>query len=126
MAIVEMFFWWYASGWGVFIGKVKGWFLSVLDFFSMGSLIRTLFKPFRQISAEAAGTDASIDTKFHMWVDRLISRMVGFVSRLILLLVGLVIILVGGILSLVMVVLWPVIPFLPIVGVMLSFGGLVL
>lgn len=123
MAIAEMFFWWYASGWAVFIKKVKGWFEGILDFFSMDSLVRTLFKPFRQISAETAGVDASLEKKMQMLVDRAISRLVGFVSRLILLIVGVILIVIGGAVCLVLVIAWPVIPFLPVVGLMLTLSG---
>ncbi len=126
MAIAEMFFWWYASGWNVFIQKLRTWLLSITDFFSMDSLIRTLFKPFRQISANTADSSASIDLKFHMFIDRLISRLVGFFSRLILLIVGTIIILVGGIFSLLLIILWPLIPFMPIIGIILTMMGFTL
>lgn len=126
MAIAEMFFWWYSHGWQIFIKKIRTWFSGVADFFSMDSLVRTLFKPYRQISAGAASGDASLDLKFHMFLDRLISRCVGFVSRLILLIVGIVIITFGGILSLVLIILWPIIPLVPIAGIVLTAMGVLL
>ena len=126
MAITEMFFWWYSCGWRVFIEKVRNWFSSITDFFSMDSLIRTLFKPYRQISADTASSDSSLDLKFHMFLDRLVSRFIGFVSRLILLLIGTIFIIVGGIFGLVLIILWPIIPALPIAGIILSITGVVL
>ena len=126
MAIAEMIFWWYSRGWGVFVKKLGGWLSSVTDFFSMDSLLRTLFKPYRQISAESAGDTASLDLKFHMFIDRLISRVIGFFSRLVLLVVGLVIIVLGGLFSLILIILWPFIPFLPIVGIIFSMIGFLL
>lgn len=126
MAITEMFLWWYSSGWKVFVGKLKTSLASITDFFSMGSLLRTLFKPYRQISAEVAGDGASLDIKFHMFLDRLISRIVGFFSRLILLFVGIFVIIVGGIVSLVLIILWPIIPLLPIAGIVLTAIGVTL
>ena len=126
MAITEMFLWWYSSGWKVFVDKLKTALSSITDFFSMGSLVRTLFKPYRQISAETARDGASIDIKFHMFLDRLISRIVGFFSRLTLLLVGIIIIILGGIISFILVILWPIIPLLPIVGIVLTAMGVVL
>ena len=126
MAITEMFLWWYSSGWKVFVDKLKAALSSITDFFSMGSLVRTLFKPYRQISAETARDGASIDIKFHMFLDRLISRIVGFFSRLTLLLVGIIIIIFGGIISFILVILWPIIPLLPIVGIVLTAMGVVL
>ncbi|MBR0430701.1 hypothetical protein IJJ05_00180 [Candidatus Saccharibacteria bacterium] len=126
MAITEMFFWWYASGWNVFIKKLHSWLANIADFFSMDSLVRTLFKPFRQISASTADSSASLDLKFHMFIDRFISRLVGFISRLILLFIGTIIIIFGGIFSFVLIILWPFIPFTPIIGIILTIIGITL
>lgn len=125
MAIAEMFFWWYAQGWRVLISRAKNWFGSVTDFFSMDSLIRTLFKPYRQISAETAST-GSLDLRFHMFLDRLVSRCIGFVSRLVLLFVGCLIMLFGGLFCLLLIILWPFLPFLPVAGLILSIAGVTL
>lgn len=92
----------------------------------MGSLVRTLFKPYRQISAEAASEHASLDIKFHMFLDRLISRTVGFVSRLFLLIAGVIIIIFSGIISLILIILWPLIPLAPIAGIILALVGVTL
>ena len=98
----------------------------IVDFFSMGSLIRTLFQPFRQISAAAASADSSLELKFHMFIDRLVSRVVGFFSRLILLIVGSIIIILGSIFSLLALILWPVIPLAPVAGIILTIIGVTL
>lgn len=123
---MEVFSWWYVHGWEIFIEKIKNSLSSTTDFFSMNSLVRTLFKPFRQISADTANADASLDLRFQMFIDRLISRIVGFSSRLILLVVGSIIILVGGILSLLLIIIWPFIPLLPILGIVLTVLGVTL
>jgi hypothetical protein len=126
MAIIEMLSWWYAHGWNVFIKKNRHTLSNIVDFFSMNSLIRTLFKPFRQISAETASADSSLDLKMHMFLDRLISRFIGFFSRLFLLIAGTFIIIIGAICSLVLIILWPLVPFIPIAGVILTITGVVL
>ena len=126
MAIAEMFTWWYLHGWSVFIRKVRDALANITDFFSMSDLLRTLFQPFRQISAETAASDSSLDIKFHMFIDRLVSRVVGFVTRLILLITGTIIILFGGLVSLVLVILWPFIPLAPIAGIILAVTGVTL
>lgn len=123
MAIAEMFLWWYAHGWQIFIQKIKQFFIDIADFFSMDSLVRTLFQPFRQISAGSASSEASLDLKIQMFLDRLVSRVVGFFSRLLLLLAGCIIIVIGGVISLVIIVLWPILPFAPIVGIVLTIMG---
>ena len=89
----------------------------------MNSLVRTLFKPYRQISAESAGDHASLDLRFHMFLDRLISRIIGFLSRLVLLFTGAIIIIVGSVISLILIILWPIIPLTPIAGIILAIIG---
>lgn len=126
MAIAEMFLWWYAHGWSVFIQKNKTALSNIIDFFSMSDLLRTLFQPFRQISADSASADSSLNLRFHMFIDRLVSRIVGFFSRLILLIAGTVIIIVGGIFSLTLIILWPLIPLIPIAGIVLAITGVTL
>ncbi|MBR3236749.1 hypothetical protein IKF92_03690 [Candidatus Saccharibacteria bacterium] len=123
MAIADIFLWWYAAGWRTFIKKNRNAISSITDFFSMSSLVRTLFKPYRQISAETASANSSLDLRFHMFLDRLVSRFIGFCSRLFLLLAGSVIIIIGGIFSLILILLWPFIPLLPIVGIVLTIMG---
>ena len=115
MAIAQMFIWWYVSGWRAFIARVRRWFSSIADFFSMDSLLRTLFKPFRQISASSS-SGGSLNAQFQMFIDRLISRLIGFT-------VGVLAMLCGGIFSAVMIVLWPFIPLLPIAGIVLTIMG---
>ena len=126
MAIAEMFLWWYAHGWSVFMHKLKSFIANVVDFFSMSDLIRTLFQPYRQISAETAGADSSLDLKFRMFIDRLISRFVGFTTRLVLLIAGTIIIIICSILCFVFIILWPFIPILPIVGIIMAVMGVVI
>ena len=123
MIIIELLSWWFTSGWGTFVEKLKNNFLNLADFFSMSSLIRTLFQPYRQISAGSAASDASLDLKFHAFTDRLISRCIGFVSRLLLLITGTIIMLVSGTVGLVLLITWPLIPFIPIAGVILTITG---
>ena len=126
MAIIEMLSWWYTAGWGVFIHKLGNLFANLTDFFSISSLIRTLFQPYRQISAGGASSDAPLDLKFHAFIDRLISRCVGFVSRFLILIVGLIIILVSSAIGIVTIIIWPFIPCLPIVGIILTCTGFML
>ena len=126
MFIVKSYSWWYVQGWSVFIGKVKNLFSTITDFFSMNSLIRTLFKPFRQISADSARAGSSVDLKFHLFLDRLVSRIIGFISRLFLLLTGCVVLIISGIFSLVLIILWPFIPLAPLIGIILCITGVVI
>lgn len=126
MVIAEMFFWWYSAGWGVFARKLKGKFANVVDFFSMPSLIKTLFKPYRQISAAGVSGTVSLDVKFRAFLDKLISRIVGFFARLILLIVGTFLMILCAVFGLIMIVVWPILPLLPIAGIVLAVSGVII
>lgn len=126
MIITELLSWWFTSGWGTFFEKLKNNFSNLADFFSMSSLIQTLFQPYRQISAGATSGDASLELKFHAFTDRLVSRCIGFFTRLILLILGLVIMFISGLVGLVILIIWPIIPLLPIAGIILTLTGFTL
>lgn len=121
--MVKVLSWWYLSGWGLFAKKLGARFANLADFFSMSSLIRTLFQPYRQISAGSAAADSSLEMKFHAFTDRLISRCVGFFTRLFLLIIGIIVLILTGVVGLVMIIIWPLIPFLPIAGIALTCMG---
>ena len=83
-------------------------------------LTRTLFNPFRQISA-ASSHDLSLPAQLNAFFDRLFSRAVGTVVRTIMIIVGLLMLLlrflwVGG-----LIIAWLVLPILPIVGLILNY-----
>ena len=123
MIVSKIFFWWYAQGWKIFTQQVKANLDSIIDFFSMSDLLRTLFQPFRQISTAGASSTASLEAKFQAFLDRLISRTVGFFTRLTLLLVGTIFIILSSIVSLLTIIIWPLIPLCPIIGIVMSIVG---
>lgn len=126
MAIFESYIWWYTKGWRIFILRVRAFLLSIADFFSMSSLIRTLFKPFRQISAGTTSANPALDLKFQMFIDRLVSRIIGFASRIFLLIIGSILLILSSVISLAIIILWPFIPLTPIIGIVLTVSGVVL
>ena len=126
MVLTEMLIWWYTKGWSVLLQKSKNTFSKITDFFSMDSLVRTLFKPFRQISAGNASQQSSLELKFHMFTDRLISRIIGFFSRIVLLITGILIIIVISVLTVILTILWPILPLMPIAGIIMTAMGVVL
>lgn len=126
MAVIQMITWWYAEGWGIFAKKLGTKLADLADFFSLSSLLRTLFQPYRQISAGDTKAGASLEAKFQAFIDRLISRAVGFVSRFVLLIIGVLALIFTLVLGTVMIVIWPVIPFLPILGIVLTCTGVAL
>lgn len=120
--MVSMLNWWYLSGWKDFAKRTRQHLANLADFFSIGLLLKTLFAPFRQISA-GSSKSAPLEIRLRMAVDRLVSRIVGAIVRLFILIAGVITIAAAGIVSVVIIILWPVLPLAPIAGVILSVIG---
>ena len=126
MFLVGMLSWWYGKGLIVRIQIIQKRLRSVADLFSVDILIRTLFNPSRQISADASGD--SFPDKVRAYFDKLLSRIIGFFVRSFMIIFGSLIILLQVVFGLVILVFWLVVPVLPIVGLILmsigwSFNG---
>ena len=122
MLIVALFSWWYTTAWKNLGHRIEGRVDMMLDFFSVKTLLKTLFDPFRQISAGATG--GSVDDKMKAFADRSFSRVFGAVVRTLFILLGVVcsaiILVIGGI----QMAVWPLIPALPILSVIAYAVGL--
>lgn len=121
MFLVGLISWWYGKGWRQFISGVKSRLERTFDFFSIGTLLSTLFSPFRQISA--GRVEGDLGTKTRAFFDKLISRFVGLIVRSIVLISGLIYIVLQGVVSLLLVVFWGLIPLLPVLGLILMALG---
>ena len=119
--IAGLFSWWYTDGYRLFASKIWTKLGDTADFFSIGSLLKTLFAPYRQISANASGT--SIDDKFRAFLDRLVSRLVGGVARLGIVLFGLIVLFFQLIFSLISLIFWPLLPVAPVICLILTLTG---
>ena len=114
----DLISWWYFRGWKIFVAKLIEKFHDTVDFFSFSSLIKTIFSPFRQISAGGSSSPA-LDARFRAFLDRLISRIIGAIVRIGILIMGTVVLILQLVFSVVSVIMWPVIPFLPIICILL-------
>lgn len=109
--------WWYVEGWLEQATKVRWAFLRVADKFSISLLIKTLFAPFRQISADEQVKGMSgLATVI---LDKLVSRMIGCVARLIMIIVGTVTLILLAACSLIRLALWLVLPVTPALGLVM-------
>ena len=113
----SFFVWWYGLGWAQLMNRVWGRIVRVLNFFSVGLLLGSLFAPFRQISAGSAS--GSLEKQFRAWGDLLFSRMIGAVVRLMLVFVGLLSAILMGLFGLIVIVVWPFLPAAPLIGIFL-------
>lgn len=114
--------WWYSAGWAY------AWRRAVVQrlqwcesTFSMGALVRSWFAPFKQ--TYAGGVKGSLGVHFRAAIDSLISRIIGFLVRTILLIAGLVCSIFVFLTGLAFMVLWAIIPLLPLIAVALMVGG---
>jgi hypothetical protein len=114
--------WWYSAGWRWVWQRLMvdraNW---VMETFSVTDLSRTLFAPFRQTFAGRAR--GPLAERFRAFLDRSISRVIGFFVRIILLFMAAVMFVVVLLTSIVGIVAWPFIPLLPIIGVLAWLGG---
>ena len=95
--------------------------MGTLDYFSIDLLLRTFFSPFRQISA--GQVRGPIGVQMRAFFDRLISRVIGAMIRLTMIIFGIVAITFYAVVGGVLVVVWGVIPLLPVLGLVLFLSG---
>jgi hypothetical protein len=117
MLIADFFSWWYGRGWRAQVGRIGASLRRTSDTFSILLLLRTLFDPFRQISADDSGR--SLGEKVSAMFNRLFSRCIGAIMRLFMIIAGIISLLLISVLSLLRLILWPVLPALPAVGALL-------
>ena len=113
--------WWYTGGWRIFVVGLGERLRNTADFFSISILIKTLFAPFRQISANDGGA-----SRMQAFLDKLFSRMVGMVVRVFIIVAGVVALTFQAIFGVILAILWPLIPFLPLTCIVLCIIGVTL
>lgn len=121
MFLVGILSWWYGDGWRQRLNLLGARIDRINDFFSVGLLARTLFSPFRQISAGVVSGPIGVQAR--ALVDQLISRMIGFFVRGFMILLGIVVMILVAVWGIVLVIGWAIIPLFPIIGlVMVAIG----
>lgn len=109
MLFVAFIKWWYGAGW---LGTVLGTKRRLEDLarnFSLIILLKTLFAPWKQLDA-FGGQGRGLDAKLRAWLDKSISRFIGFLVRSATLwaaFFGLIFLLVS---RLVWIIIWPCLP----------------
>lgn len=121
LLVTDLLRWWYSDGWRRRVQSIANRLDGSIDYFSFDLLLKTLFAPFRQISA--GRVDGPLEVQMRALVDKLFSRIIGAFIRTILLVVGAVVIAVQVLFGLVILIGWAIIPLLPIVGTVLTVAG---
>jgi len=117
MFILGVVSWWYGAGWRQRITFLRARLTGVMDFFSIDLLLRTLFAPFRQISA--GNVQGPIAVQMRAFFDQLISRSIGAVVRTFMIIIGCLAIILYAVIGGLLIVAWAFIPLLPIIAVIL-------
>jgi hypothetical protein len=121
MFIVGIFSWWYGRGWRQRAARLGDKLGGVIDYFSIDLLLRTFFSPFRQISA--GKVRGPLGVQLRAFFDRLISRIIGAMIRLMMIIMGSVTIVFYAIFGVALLLVWAVVPLLPIAGIILFLSG---
>ena len=121
---MALFQWWYGAGWVDQRSLLALRLDKIGDFFSIPLLVRTLFQPFRQISAETF--NGPLNLQMRLWFDNLFSRFFGAFMRTFMIIIGGLWWLLNGLVGVLWLLLWPLFPALPLVGFWLAGTGLAL
>lgn len=121
MIFTDLVIWWYGPGWRAELAKVATRPGAILDAFSVGLLMRTLFAPFKQI--DAGGVRGPIQVQLRAWFDRTFSRVFGFFVRTIVICAGCIVALFVTVGSAILAILWLIVPLLPLFGLVFALRG---
>lgn len=122
MVIMLVLKWWYGAGW------MWAWKRAVNDriqwvnqAFSIKDMIRTWFSPFKQTYSNA--NKGSIDMRVQASIDNFVSRLIGSLLRTIIIFVGFLGILSALISGVLIMIIWPIVPWFPVVAIIFSVIG---
>lgn len=103
------------------VSRLREKLVGTLDYFSIDLLLRTFFSPFRQISA--GQVRGPLGVQMRALLDRIISRVIGAMIRLVMIIVGIFAIILYALIGGLMVLVWGIIPVLPVLGIVLFVSG---
>lgn len=108
---MDFFSWHYSLGLNLYFKFYATLVLAVIDYFSLGLLLPTLFSPYKKIIMPEYKHNMSLGERLNIISFNFVSRFIGAIVRLVLLFVGiisLVLIVLSGFLGL---IFWVVLPF---------------
>lgn len=121
LLVSNLLVWWYGAGWKDVAQRISERIEGTIDYFSFDLLLKTLFSPYRQISA--GKVDGSLEVKLRAMVDKLFSRIIGAFIRIMLLIIGGVTLAVQTMGSLLILIIWALVPLLPVAGLVATLVG---
>ncbi len=122
MFLLLGFKWWYSLGWQwAWERTVKSRIKWCFEMFSVKDLTLSLFAPFKQ--TYAGGVRGSLSDHFRAFIDRSVSRVIGFLVRSILIITGLLCALFSLVSGVLLLVVWALIPIAPVFALVLILLG---
>lgn len=119
--LISLFGWWYGPGWLQLVARIKKRIGRTVELFSITQLLGSLFAPFRQV-----GTDrvvGPVKTQLQAFADKEFSRLMGFIFRSLIIVAGLIALAIVMTISLLILIAWPLLPFVPLIGLFMFIGG---
>jgi hypothetical protein len=101
--------WWYGDGWKLVVEHAKRRLDRTLASFSVPTLAKTLFAPWKRITADPG---AGLSAHFRAAVDNAISRLVGFTIRFFVLIAAGLSMCALAATAVLQAILWPLVPVL--------------
>ncbi len=121
MLLLDMLTWWYGRGWLERMQDIGVHMANWSRFFSLGTLMLTLFQPWKQIVTNP-GPNGGLAARRSAFIDNLVSRFVGFFVRIFVALFGLGVLTCVLVMSVGFVVLWPLLPLMPLIAIIVGFS----
>ena len=122
MLIADFLLWWYGPGWLGRLVDVERNVSRWAHYFSLGTLLATLFQPWKQIVTQT-GAGQSLKARESAFIDNIVSRFVGFFVRIGVFVCGVFFMIAVMLFSLLFVILWPVLPVSPLLVIVVGLGA---
>lgn len=121
LLVLGLLRWWYTDGWRQRVKLVANRLDGTIDYFSIDLLLKTLFAPYRQISA--GRVDGPLEVQLRALIDKLFSRVIGAFIRVIILIIGGITIAAHVVIGLFILLGWVLMPVFPVAGIVLTLIG---
>lgn len=115
--------WWYGAGWLEQAQAIRRRVTNIGGMFSVPILLRTMFAPWKQ-TVSIPRRDQALNDKIQAWIGNQVSRFVGFGVRIAALIAAGVSMALVGLIGGLTLVIWPIVPALPIILLFVSLLAL--
>lgn len=119
---VLYFSWWYRYAYSRLFKYLRALFVVDFDMFSVKTCLATLISPWKRDFISYEGL--TLQQKFQVWTLNIASRFTGFIIKTFTLIAYLVSVVIFALMALISVVLWPFIPLIAILIIIVGFSML--